>query len=107
MLSGQNAPSVKRALPPVGVHRTAEQLLHTTTLCEWLKTVVLQGVTQMIVRSPIPLVNPIKQQKKHAARKLQARDRLRPYSNKTRAQYSTAIRSALWEKLTSESSPGI
>ena len=28
-------------LPPVGVQSTAEQLLHTTTVCEWLKTVVL------------------------------------------------------------------
>ena len=36
------APSVSRALPPVGVHSTAEQLLHTTTVCEWLKTVVLR-----------------------------------------------------------------
>ncbi len=30
------------ALPPVGVQSTAEQLLHTTTLWEWLNTVVLQ-----------------------------------------------------------------
>ena len=34
-------PSVNLALPPVGVHNTAEQLLQTTTLCEWLNTVVL------------------------------------------------------------------
>ena len=39
------APSVSRALPPVGVHSTAEQLLHTTTVCEWLKTVVLRSST--------------------------------------------------------------
>ena len=35
-------PSVKRALPPVGTHRTVLQLVHTTTVCEWLNTVVLQ-----------------------------------------------------------------
>ena len=35
------SPSVSLALPPVGVHSTAEQLLHTTTLWEWLNTVVL------------------------------------------------------------------
>ena len=35
------------ALPPVGVQSTAEQLLQTTTLWEWLNTVVL--------RSTIPL----------------------------------------------------
>ena len=40
--SRRGVPSVNLALPPVGVHRTAEQLLHTTTLWEWLKTVVLQ-----------------------------------------------------------------
>lgn len=34
-------PSVRRALPPVGVQSTDEQLLQTTTVCEWLKTVVL------------------------------------------------------------------
>ena len=34
-------PSVSLALPPVGVQSTAEQLLHTTTLWEWLNTVVL------------------------------------------------------------------
>ena len=36
------SPSVRRALPPVGVHSTAEQLLHTTTVWEWLNTVVLR-----------------------------------------------------------------
>ena len=35
------SPSVRRALPPVGVHSTAEQLPHSTTLWEWLKTVVM------------------------------------------------------------------
>ena len=38
----QCPPSVSLALPPVGVQRTAEQLLHTTTLWEWLNTVVLR-----------------------------------------------------------------
>lgn len=33
---------MRRALPPVGVHSTAEQLLQTTTVWLWLKTVVLQ-----------------------------------------------------------------
>ena len=33
---------MRRALPPVGVHRTVEQLLQTTTVWLWLKTVVLQ-----------------------------------------------------------------
>ena len=33
------------ALPPVGVQSTAEQLLHTTTLWEWLNTVVLHDST--------------------------------------------------------------
>jgi len=32
---------VRRALPPVGVQSTAEQLLQTTTVWLWLKTVVL------------------------------------------------------------------
>ena len=41
--ASHGAPSVSRALPPVGVHSTAEQLLHTTTVCEWLKTVVLRA----------------------------------------------------------------
>lgn len=36
-------PSVRRARPPVGVQSTAEQLLQTTTVWEWLKTVVLHG----------------------------------------------------------------
>jgi hypothetical protein len=39
----QCLPSVRRAFPPVGVHSTAEQLLHTTTVWLWLKTVVLQA----------------------------------------------------------------
>jgi len=39
----EGAPSVSRALPPVGVQSTAEQLLHTTTVCEWLNTVVLRA----------------------------------------------------------------
>ena len=34
-------PSVSRARPPVGVHRTAEQDGHTTTVCELEKTVVI------------------------------------------------------------------
>ena len=33
---------MRRALPPVGVQSTAEQLLQTTTVWLWLKTVVLQ-----------------------------------------------------------------
>lgn len=36
-------PSVSRALPPVGTHSTVLQLGHTTTVCEWLNTVVLQN----------------------------------------------------------------
>ena len=36
-----DTPSVRRALPPVGVQSTAEQLLQTTTVWLWLKTVVL------------------------------------------------------------------
>lgn len=40
------SPSVRRALPPVGVHRTAEQLPHITTVCEWEKTVVLRAGQQ-------------------------------------------------------------
>lgn len=38
----QEAPSVRRARPPVGVQSTDEQLLQTTTVWEWLNTVVLQ-----------------------------------------------------------------
>ena len=38
----RDAPSVRRALPPVGVQSTAEQLLQTTTVWLWLKTVVLR-----------------------------------------------------------------
>ena len=34
-------------LPPVGVHKTAEQLLHTTTLWEWLNTVVLHSASAL------------------------------------------------------------
>ena len=45
-----SAPSVRRALPPVGVQRTAEQLEHTTTVCEWLKTVVLQAHARCLSR---------------------------------------------------------
>ena len=37
-------PSVSRALPPVGTHSTVLQLGHTTTVCEWLNTVVLQSI---------------------------------------------------------------
>ena len=44
------SPSVSLALPPVGVHSTAEQLLHTTTLWEWLNTVVLHS-TPVVVRT--------------------------------------------------------
>lgn len=36
-------PSVSLALPPEGVHSTVEQEPHSTTDCEWLNTVVLQG----------------------------------------------------------------
>jgi hypothetical protein len=35
-------PSVRRALPPVGWHNTVLQFPHSTTVCAWLKTVVLQ-----------------------------------------------------------------
>ena len=34
-------PSVSRALPPVGWQSTVEQPLQMTTVCAWLKTVVL------------------------------------------------------------------
>ena len=34
-------PSVSLALPPVGWHSTCEQPAHTTTVCAWLKTVVM------------------------------------------------------------------
>lgn len=37
-----HAPSVRRALPPVGTHSTVLQLGHTTTVWLWLNTVVLQ-----------------------------------------------------------------
>ena len=37
------APSVRRAFPPVGTQSTVLQLGHTTTVCEWLNTVVLRG----------------------------------------------------------------
>lgn len=37
-----HSPSVKRALPPVGVHRTVEQLPQSTTVCECENTVVLR-----------------------------------------------------------------
>ena len=36
-----HAPSVRRALPPVGVHSSELQLGHTTTVWLWLKMVVL------------------------------------------------------------------
>ena len=48
-LQHHSAPSVRRALPPVGVQRTAEQLEQTTTVCEWLKTVVLQHMVNASV----------------------------------------------------------
>ena len=35
-------PSVSRALPPVGWQSTVEQPLQMTTVCAWLKTVVLR-----------------------------------------------------------------
>lgn len=35
-------PSVSRALPPVGWQMTVEQPLQITTVCAWLKTVVLR-----------------------------------------------------------------
>jgi len=38
---------VRRALPPVGVQSTAEQLLQTTTVWLWLKTVVLHRQGKM------------------------------------------------------------
>ena len=34
-------PSVSLALPPVGWHKTVEQLTHKTTVCAWLNTVVI------------------------------------------------------------------
>jgi len=34
-------PSVKRALPPVGWHKTVEQDAQKTTVAAWLKTVVI------------------------------------------------------------------
>lgn len=34
-------PSVSLARPPVGWHNTVWQLPHTTTVCEWLNTVVM------------------------------------------------------------------
>lgn len=37
-----SSPSVRRAFPPVGTHRTVLQLVHTTTVWEWLNTVVLR-----------------------------------------------------------------
>lgn len=40
------APSVRRALPPVGTHSTVLQLGHTTTVWLWLNTVVLQQAGQ-------------------------------------------------------------
>lgn len=33
---------MRRAFPPVGVQSTAEQALQSTTVWEWLKTVVLE-----------------------------------------------------------------
>lgn len=44
-------PSVRRALPPVGLHSRAEQLLHTTTVWLWLKTVVLRGTESRVGKS--------------------------------------------------------
>ena len=41
-------PSVRRALPPVGLHSRAEQLLHTTTVWLWLKTVVLRKTQKRV-----------------------------------------------------------
>ena len=32
---------MRRALPPVGWHSTVEQLPQRTTVCAWLKTVVM------------------------------------------------------------------
>lgn len=43
-----NLPSVSLALPPVGVQSTVWQLGHSTTVCEWLNTVVLWGWAQVI-----------------------------------------------------------
>jgi len=34
-------PSVRRARPPVGLHKTLEQLAHSTSVWAWLKTVVI------------------------------------------------------------------
>lgn len=55
-----SSPSVRRALPPVGVQRTVEQLLHTTTVCEWLKTVVLhsEGHSSEPLKSFGPVIHP-------------------------------------------------
>ena len=35
-------PSASRALPPVGSQSRVPQARHTTTVCEWLNTVVLR-----------------------------------------------------------------
>ena len=36
-----NIPSVKRARPPVGWHKTVPHEEHKTTVCAWLKTVLM------------------------------------------------------------------
>ncbi|RUS34994.1 hypothetical protein BC938DRAFT_477088 [Jimgerdemannia flammicorona] len=37
----ENLPSVRRARPPVGWHKTVAQLPHSTTVWAWLNTVVM------------------------------------------------------------------
>ena len=50
-----DSPSVRRALPPVGVHSTEEQLPQSTTDCECEKTVVLHNHTaHRRVREELP-----------------------------------------------------
>ncbi len=45
-------PSVSLALPPVGWHKTVLQFPHSTTVCAWLKTVVLPNKRNQSVRIP-------------------------------------------------------
>lgn len=42
-------PSCSLALPPVGWHRTVWQFPHTTTVWEWLNTVVLQNNNKQFI----------------------------------------------------------
>jgi len=41
-------PSVRRALPPVGWHKTVLQFPQSTTDCAWLKTVVLENQNMLV-----------------------------------------------------------